>query len=121
MTVSGQVDAGRLRHAVKTVLFNQVCLSGPVVVLTYMLMKWRGDPCGPELPTFHWVLLELAVCGLMEEILFYYTHRSARPLHASVNAKWTRSKENYKCEHTLNQLFMIYVFSYKIFSDVFRH
>lgn len=69
------VDAGRLRHAVKTVLFNQVCLSGPVVVLVYMLMRWRGDPCGPELPSFHWVLLELSVCGLMEEVLFYYTHR----------------------------------------------
>uniref|UniRef100_A0A671KPT2 Fatty acid hydroxylase domain-containing protein 2-like n=1 Tax=Sinocyclocheilus anshuiensis TaxID=1608454 RepID=A0A671KPT2_9TELE len=69
------VDAAQLRHAVKTVLFNQVCLSGPVVVLTYMVMKRRGEPCGPELPTFHWVLLELSVCGLMEEILFYYTHR----------------------------------------------
>lgn len=74
-----------MRHAVKTVLFNQVCLSGPVVVLTYMLMKWRGDPCGPELPTFHWVLLELAVCGLMEEILFYYTHRSAVHFRAADN------------------------------------
>ncbi|XP_016315789.1 fatty acid hydroxylase domain-containing protein 2-like [Sinocyclocheilus anshuiensis] len=74
-TVSRQVDAAQLRHAVKTVLFNQVCLSGPVVVLTYMVMKRRGEPCGPELPTFHWVLLELSVCGLMEEILFYYTHR----------------------------------------------
>lgn len=69
------VDSTRLRHAVKTVLFNQIFLSAPLVVLTYMVMKWRGDPCGPELPTFHWVLIELALCGLMEEILFYYTHR----------------------------------------------
>lgn len=66
-----------MRHAVKKVLFNQVFLSGPLVVLTYMVMNWRGKPCAPELPTFHWVLLELAFCGLMEEILFYYTHRSA--------------------------------------------
>lgn len=71
------MDPVRLRQAVKKVLFNQVCLSVPVVVLTYMVMKWRGDPCGPELPTFHLVLLELAVCGLLEEILFYYTHRLA--------------------------------------------
>ncbi|XP_051536604.1 fatty acid hydroxylase domain-containing protein 2 [Myxocyprinus asiaticus] len=69
------VDPARLRHAVKTVLFNQVFLSGPLVGLTYMVMKWRGEPCTLELPTFHWVLLELAFCGLMEEILFYYTHR----------------------------------------------
>ncbi|KAA0720504.1 Fatty acid hydroxylase domain-containing protein 2 [Triplophysa tibetana] len=69
------VDSTRLRHAVKKVLFNQVFLSGPLVVLTYIVMNWRGKPCAPELPTFHWVLLELAFCGLMEEILFYYTHR----------------------------------------------
>ncbi|MBN3296239.1 FXDC2 protein, partial [Amia calva] len=47
----------------------------PMVVAMYCLMKWRGNPCGPELPTFHWVLLELTVSGLLEEILFYYSHR----------------------------------------------
>ncbi|XP_051955324.1 fatty acid hydroxylase domain-containing protein 2 [Xyrauchen texanus] len=75
MDKNSPVDPARLHHAVKTVMFNQVFLSGPLVGLTYMVMKWRGEPCTPELPTFHWVLLELAFCGLMEEILFYYTHR----------------------------------------------
>ncbi|KAK5619058.1 Fatty acid hydroxylase domain-containing protein 2 [Crenichthys baileyi] len=69
------VDPTKLRQAVKTVLFNQVFISGPMVVAIYFLISWRGDACGPELPTFHWALTELAVFSILEEILFYYTHR----------------------------------------------
>ncbi|KAM4545068.1 fatty acid hydroxylase domain-containing protein 2 [Odontesthes bonariensis] len=69
------VDPVKLRHAVKTVVFNQVFISGPMVVAIYYLMSWRGNPCGPELPTFHWGLMELAVFSLLEEIVFYYSHR----------------------------------------------
>lgn len=69
------VDPAKLRHAVRTVLFNQVFLSMPMVWLGFLVMKWRGDPCGLELPTFHRGLLDLAVCGLLEEVLFYYSHR----------------------------------------------
>ncbi|XP_040129022.1 fatty acid hydroxylase domain-containing protein 2 isoform X3 [Ictidomys tridecemlineatus] len=36
---------------------------------------WRGDPCGRELPTFHLFLLELTIFTLIEEVLFYYSHR----------------------------------------------
>jgi hypothetical protein len=39
------------------------------------MMKWRGSPPLRELPTFHWVLAEMAVHILMEEIGFYYSHR----------------------------------------------
>ena len=42
---------------------------------SYHAMMWRGADFGPSLPTFHWVLFELVVCILMEEIGFYYTHR----------------------------------------------
>ncbi|XP_029956550.1 fatty acid hydroxylase domain-containing protein 2 [Salarias fasciatus] len=69
------VDPEKLRHAVKTVLFNQVFISGPMVVACYHLMSWTGDPCGPELPTFHWALTELAIFSIMEEVMFYYSHR----------------------------------------------
>ncbi|KAF5886261.1 fatty acid hydroxylase domain-containing protein 2, partial [Clarias magur] len=68
-------EAARVWRAVKVVLSNQLFLSVPLVVLTYAVMSWRGEPCAPQLPTFHWVLLELAVCGLLEEVLFYYSHR----------------------------------------------
>lgn len=70
-----QVDPAKLRHAVKSVIFNKVFISGPMVVVVYYLMTLRGNPCGPELPTFHWALMELAVFSIVEEIMFYYSHR----------------------------------------------
>ncbi|KAM4678113.1 fatty acid hydroxylase domain-containing protein 2 [Discoglossus pictus] len=69
------VDSAKLRHAVITVFLNQILISIPMVLLMYPFMKWRGSPCGMELPTFHWVLLELSIFVLIEEILFYYSHR----------------------------------------------
>ncbi|CAJ1063670.1 fatty acid hydroxylase domain-containing protein 2 [Xyrichtys novacula] len=75
MDKNNPVDPVKLRHAIKTVTFNQVFVSGPMVVVVYYLMTLRGDPCGPELPTFHWALMELAFFSIVEEVLFYYSHR----------------------------------------------
>ncbi|KAM4620704.1 fatty acid hydroxylase domain-containing protein 2 [Polymixia lowei] len=75
MDKNNPVDPVKLRHAVKTVVFNQVFISGPMVVGVYYLMTWKGNPCGPELPTFHWGLVELALCAIIEEFMFYYSHR----------------------------------------------
>ncbi|XP_043925415.1 fatty acid hydroxylase domain-containing protein 2 [Protopterus annectens] len=69
------IDTVKLRHAVLTVLFNEVFISGPMVLAMYRVMQWRGNPCGTELPTFHWVLLEFSIFSIIEEILFYYSHR----------------------------------------------
>ncbi|KAG7261668.1 hypothetical protein CRUP_010874 [Coryphaenoides rupestris] len=69
------VDPGKLRHAIKQVVFNQVFVSAPMVVGIYHLMSWRGDPCSPQLPTFHWGLMELAASSIVEEVMFYYSHR----------------------------------------------
>ncbi|XP_073913165.1 fatty acid hydroxylase domain-containing protein 2 isoform X1 [Castor canadensis] len=69
------VDPVKLRQAIHTVLFNQYMISLPMVVFLYPFLKWLGDPCRQELPTFHWFLLELAIFTLMEEVLFYYSHR----------------------------------------------
>ncbi|TNN39168.1 Fatty acid hydroxylase domain-containing protein 2 [Liparis tanakae] len=69
------VDQAKLWHAVKTVVFNQVFISGPMVVVAYYLMTLWGDPCDPELPTFQRALLELAFFTILEEIIFYYSHR----------------------------------------------
>uniref|UniRef100_A0A8C6T227 Fatty acid hydroxylase domain containing 2 n=1 Tax=Neogobius melanostomus TaxID=47308 RepID=A0A8C6T227_9GOBI len=57
------VDPAKLRNALKTVVFNHMFISGPMV------------PCGPELPTFHWALIELGAFALLEELFFYYSHR----------------------------------------------
>lgn len=56
------------------VLMNQL-ISLPFGIFLFYLMSWRGFPAVRELPTFHWVLLELAVFILTEEIGFYYSHR----------------------------------------------
>lgn len=70
-----QVDPVKLRQAIPTVLANQFMISFPMVVFFYPCLKWWGEPCRRELPTFHWFLLELAVFTLLEEVLFYYSHR----------------------------------------------
>jgi methylsterol monooxygenase len=57
------------------VIFNQAVVGLPVAYMSYLMMKWRGSPPLRELPTFHWVLAEMAVHILMEEIGFYYSHR----------------------------------------------
>ena len=57
------------------VLFNQIVVTIPFTYLSYQLMNWRGFPPLRDLPTFHWVLAEMAVHILMEEIGFYYSHR----------------------------------------------
>ncbi|KAF1378301.1 hypothetical protein PFLUV_G00189120 [Perca fluviatilis] len=69
------VDPVKVAHVMKTVLFNYMFISGPMVVAAHYLMNLRGNPCGPELPTFHWALMELAFFAILEEIMFYYSHR----------------------------------------------
>lgn len=44
-------------------------------LVSYTIMTYRGFASMRDLPTFHWVLLELVVFILMEEIGFYYSHR----------------------------------------------
>ncbi|XP_031208192.1 fatty acid hydroxylase domain-containing protein 2 [Mastomys coucha] len=69
------VDPVKLRQSIRTVIFNQTLISFPMLVIYYPFLMWRRDPCCRELPTFHWFLMELAVFTLVEEILFYYSHR----------------------------------------------
>lgn len=58
-----------------TILFNQFIVSVPMVLFLYPITKVWGDPYRRELPTFHWFLLELTIFILIEEVLFYYSHR----------------------------------------------
>ncbi|CAI5766817.1 fatty acid hydroxylase domain-containing protein 2 isoform X3 [Podarcis lilfordi] len=69
------VDRKKLQNAIRTALFNDVFISLPMIILMLPIMKWRGEPCSLHLPTFHRFLLELAIFTLLEEILFYYSHR----------------------------------------------
>ncbi|XP_076446058.1 fatty acid hydroxylase domain-containing protein 2-like [Babylonia areolata] len=70
------VSKDMLRSAVELVLFNQVVVGIPVAMGVHWMMEWRGCSLSPDdLPTFHWALLELIICVLVEEIGFYYSHR----------------------------------------------
>lgn len=69
------VDTSRLLKVIWQVLFNQLVVGVPSSLFMYILIKWRGFPPIRELPTFHWVLYELAVHILVEEAGFYYSHR----------------------------------------------
>jgi len=69
------LERWRLTKVVLIVLFNQFVIGIPATVFCYHLMKWRGSSFGLQLPTFQWVLLELVVFILVEEVGFYYAHR----------------------------------------------
>ncbi|KFW06389.1 Fatty acid hydroxylase domain-containing protein 2, partial [Eurypyga helias] len=69
------VDTKKLRQAIYTALYNQFCVSLPMLVPMFYVMKWWGNTFSKELPTFRWFLVELSVFTVIEEILFYYTHR----------------------------------------------
>ena len=68
-------------RAVKLVLFNQIVVGGAFTVLLHPVYVWRGCSFGPELPSFHWVLFEIAIFTLVEEFGFYYSHRYASKDH----------------------------------------
>ncbi|XP_065160994.1 fatty acid hydroxylase domain-containing protein 2 isoform X2 [Atheta coriaria] len=69
------VETRKLIKVIWSVLVNQFLVGVPLGCLIYVFMDYRGFPPIRELPTFHWVLLELAVHIIMEEIGFYYSHR----------------------------------------------
>nr|UYO77164.1 fatty acid hydroxylase domain-containing protein 2 like A [Penaeus japonicus] len=69
------VEMGPLIKCSLWVTFNQLVAGTAFSGLSYYVMCFRGFDQSPLLPTFHWVLFELMVCILVEEVGFYYTHR----------------------------------------------
>ncbi|XP_033125808.1 fatty acid hydroxylase domain-containing protein 2-like [Anneissia japonica] len=69
------VSRPQLMKALKVVLFNQFVVTSMYSLLCMPIVQWRGDCILRELPTVHWVLVELAVFLIFEEIGFYYSHR----------------------------------------------
>lgn len=75
------VDTARLMKVIWCVILNQIAVGIPSSYFMYYCMKWRGFPGIRELPTFHWVLYELAIHILTEEAAFYYSHRFLHGKH----------------------------------------
>ncbi|XP_076048664.1 fatty acid hydroxylase domain-containing protein 2-like [Oratosquilla oratoria] len=69
------VETWRLIKCILLVNFNQIVVGVPVAIFGYYLMMMRGFNQSHQLPTFHWVLFELMICILGEEVGFYYSHR----------------------------------------------
>lgn len=69
------MDTKKLRHAIYTALCNQVFISLPMLLPMFYILKWWGNTFSKELPPFRWFLLEMSTFTIVEEILFYYTHR----------------------------------------------
>ena len=94
LLLAPQVDGKKLAKAVLWVLFNQTVVGIPCIYLSYLAMEWRGCDFGPELSTFHWLLFEIAICTLVEEVGFYYGHRSVA--HIMVHLQYSHTKERDK-------------------------
>ncbi|KAF2352951.1 Fatty acid hydroxylase [Trinorchestia longiramus] len=69
------VDNWKLAKVLAVVHFNQLVVAYFASCCSYYLMVQRGYDQSRSLPTFHWVLFELVVCIMVEEVGFYYTHR----------------------------------------------
>lgn len=69
------VERSKVLKVVGQVLFNQVVVGLPFGLIAHQLLLWRGNDRGRELPTFHWVVFELTLHVLIEEVGFYYSHR----------------------------------------------
>lgn len=85
------VDFAKLKKAVLQVMFNQFVLGVPFMYITFLVMQWRGCSFGRELPTFHWVAVEMTAFVLVEEILFYYSHRL---FHYSIFYRYIHKKHH---------------------------
>lgn len=69
------VDNDRLRRVIQQVLFNQVFTGLPMLLGLYHLITPQTPELIRKLPTFTTVLWQLAVCIVIEELGFYYSHR----------------------------------------------
>jgi len=68
------IDRSKLKKLVLVVVFNWTVLYPIFSYCMYFLNEWRGMPAMRVLPSFHRVLVELIICLLVEEVMFYYSH-----------------------------------------------
>jgi len=68
------IDRTKLKKLLMVVGFNWTVLYPIFSYYMYFLHEWRGISDLRVLPSFHRVLMELIICVLVEEVMFYYSH-----------------------------------------------
>eukprot|EP00116_Pleurobrachia_bachei_P007535 sb/3467797/ len=71
------VDQKKLWSCIRTSAFNLLIVSPVVTLVLYPMALALGSYHKGQLPTFERLLLEFVVFTLVEEVLFYYSHRYA--------------------------------------------
>lgn len=75
-TPSLQVDMKMFRRLIETVVFNNIILNMALLYPAYWLQKWRGMSFKPDgVSTLPWFLVEVIAYTMVNEVVFYYTHR----------------------------------------------
>lgn len=85
------VDVGKLKAGIKRISFNLFVIGGAMIALFLWALKWRGHQDTKTLPTMHRLILEIIFCGLVNEVMFYYSHRA---LHYGKLYKWIHKKHH---------------------------
>ena len=82
---TGQWNRAAVLHALPCVAFNSLVLGLPVSLLSsWLQMHWLGGSASPAtLPSFGYMLLQLLVCPLVTEVVFFHSHRA---LHSPVSS-----------------------------------
>ena len=70
-----KVNWKQYKKALWRVLFNNTVVAIVCNLITYSLIRWRGNSCGYELPYFSTTVVHFFGFLIVEEIGFYYTHR----------------------------------------------
>jgi fatty acid hydroxylase domain-containing protein 2 len=69
------IENQKLIKVILDVIFNQMFVGIPFTIAAYYASTWRGIPDVRKLPNFQTVLIDIAICILVEEFGFYYSHR----------------------------------------------
>ena len=73
-----QVSWEKYKKALKLCFFNTTVVGFTFNVITAPLLEWRGCEVGYQLPSFATTLWHLFCYLVIEEIGFYYGHRSVQ-------------------------------------------
>ena len=70
------MDMNKLKGALKVVIFNMCGVNAVIAIPMYLTQKWTGCPFDVQsVPSVYVLLRDLAVSVVVQEVVFYYSHR----------------------------------------------